>query len=104
VLAVAAASHGSGTDELASSVDALSFDWAAAVAGDKLEFDTPAACDALPPLSPSHAASATVIANKTEINPTPLDIMTSSYKTKHRIRFRTFSYANLLTQNRHGSS
>jgi hypothetical protein len=35
----------------------------------------------VPLLSPLHAASATVIANKTEINPTPLDIMNSSYET-----------------------
>jgi hypothetical protein len=42
VLAVAAASQGRGA-ALASSVDVLSFDWATAVAGDELEFDTPVA-------------------------------------------------------------
>ena len=83
MLAVAAASQGRGdvlAASVAASVDVLSFDWAAAVS-DALVFATPVAWDAdVPLLSPLHAASATVIANKTEINPTPLDIMNSSYE------------------------
>jgi hypothetical protein len=75
VLAAAAVSQGNGS-AFAASVTAL-------LSG----------CD-VPALSPLHAASATVAASKTEINPTPLDIMTSSYRTTLRVSFHKISYAN----------
>ncbi|MFM0230188.1 hypothetical protein [Paraburkholderia sediminicola] len=57
----------------------------------------------MPLLSPLHAASPTVIANKTAINPVPLDIMTSSYETTLLIRFIQLSYAKLFIRNHHWS-
>jgi hypothetical protein len=81
VPAVEAASQGNGVFD-AKSVDASVLACVAELAagelvGDVLVFATPAACE--PGLSPLQAASATVIPNKREINPIPLDIMTSSY-------------------------
>jgi hypothetical protein len=88
VPAVAAASQGNGV-LFAKSVDASTLACVAelaadAVAGDEVAFDTPAACET-GLLSPLQAASPTVIPNNREINPIPLDIMTSSYKTALRM-------------------
>jgi hypothetical protein len=94
-LAAAAVSQGNGS-AFAASVTALLSGCDAMFAddvGDAPVFATPCAAD-VPALSPLHAASATVAASKTQINPTPLDIMTSSYRTTLRVSFHKISYAN----------